>query len=49
MSKLIKTILNKVDYEGRNPDLDFTVDKDIVISAERELELMDKGFQNRKK
>ncbi len=45
----IKTILNKVDYEGRNPDLDFTVDKDVVISAERELELMDKGFQNRKK
>lgn len=44
----IKTILNKVDYEGRNPDLDFSVDKDIVISAERELELMDKSFQNKR-
>jgi len=45
----IKTILNKVDYEGRDPDIDFAVDTDIVISAERELELMDKSFQNRKK
>jgi polyphosphate kinase len=45
----IKTILNKVDYEGRDLDLDFNVDRDIVISAERELELMDKGFQNLKR
>ena len=37
----IKTILNKVDYEGRNLDIDFTVDPDIVISAEKELELME--------
>ncbi len=44
----IKTILNKVDYEGRDPELDFTVDSNIVISAERELELMDKSFQNKK-
>jgi len=44
----IKTILNKVDYEGRNPDIDFSVDKDVVISAEKELELMDKSFQNKK-
>lgn len=44
----IKTILNKVDYEGRNPDIDFSVDKQIVISAEKELELMDKSFQNKK-
>jgi len=44
----IKTILNKVDYEGRSPDIDFTVNKEIVISAERELELMDKSFQKSK-
>ncbi|MDD2698542.1 MAG: polyphosphate kinase 2 [Arcobacteraceae bacterium] len=37
----IKTILNKVDYEGRNLDIDFTVDPNIVISAEKELELME--------
>jgi polyphosphate kinase 2 len=44
----IKTILNKVDYEGRDESIDFSVDTDIVISAERELELMDKSFQNKK-
>jgi polyphosphate kinase 2 (PPK2 family) len=44
----IKTILNKVDYEGRDKNIDFSVDKDIVISAELELELMDKSFQNKK-
>ena len=43
----IKIILNKVDYEGRDPNIDFSVDKDIVISAEKELELMDKSFQSR--
>lgn len=43
----IKTILNKVDYEGRDENLDFSVDPDIVISAEREMELMDKGFMNK--
>jgi len=37
----IKTILNKVDYEGRSLDIDFTVDSTIVISAEKELELME--------
>ncbi|MBD3841714.1 MAG: polyphosphate kinase 2 [Campylobacterales bacterium] len=42
----IKTILNKVDYEGRDENIDFTVDPNIVISAEKELELMDKSFQN---
>ncbi|MCD4757384.1 MAG: polyphosphate kinase 2 [Arcobacteraceae bacterium] len=36
----IKTILNKVDYEGRGTRIDFTVDPDIVISAEKELENM---------
>ena len=37
----IKTILNKVDYEGRSSEIDFSVDPDIVISAEKELELME--------
>lgn len=43
----IKTILNKIDYENRDNELDFTVDPNIVISAEKELELMDKSFQNK--
>ncbi len=37
----IKTILNKVDYEGRDERIDFTLDPEIVISAEKELEIMD--------
>ncbi len=37
----IKTILNKVDYEGKDPRVDFTVDKKIVITAEEELHNMD--------
>lgn len=37
----IKVILNSVDYEGRDPRLDYEVDKDIVITANRELEIMD--------
>jgi len=37
----IKTILNKVNYEGRSSEIDFSVDPNIVISAEKELELME--------
>ncbi|XPV67702.1 MAG: polyphosphate kinase 2 [Halarcobacter sp.] len=37
----IKTILNKVDYEGRDSRLDFEVDPNIVITAKKELEIMD--------
>lgn len=37
----MKVILNSVPYEDRNPDLDFSVDSDIVISGARELELME--------
>ena len=37
----IKVILNAIDYEGKDHRLDFTVDSDIVITAEKELELMD--------
>jgi len=36
----IKTILNKVDYEGRDERIDFSVDPNIVITAEKELENM---------
>src|SRR5574344_3768 len=36
----IKVILNSIDYEGKDTRLDFTVDNDIVITAEKELELM---------
>lgn len=37
----IKVILNSIDYEGRDTRLDFEVDKDIVITAKKELEIMD--------
>ena len=36
----IKTILNKVDYEGKDERIDFTVDSNIVITAKKELEIM---------
>lgn len=37
----MKVILNAVDYEGRDPDLDFTVDPDVVFSGKEELARMD--------
>jgi hypothetical protein len=37
----IKVILNSIPYEGRDERLDFSVDSDIVITAEKELEIMD--------
>ncbi len=37
----MKVILNAVDYVGRDPDLDFTPDPEIVISGEDELRRMD--------
>lgn len=37
----IKTILNSVDYEGRDDRIDYNVDPSIVTSAEKELEIMD--------
>ncbi len=36
----IKTILNKVDYEGKDERVNFDVDPEIVISSEKELENM---------
>ncbi len=37
----IKTILNSVDYEGKDERINFIVDPEIVTSAEKELEIMD--------
>ena len=37
----MKVILNSVNYEERNPDLDYTLDPNIVISGAREIENMD--------
>jgi polyphosphate kinase 2 len=37
----MKLILNSVDYEGRDPQLDFVPDPAVVASGARELELME--------
>ena len=37
----MKVILNAVDYEGRNPDLDFTIDSEVVFTGREELSRMD--------
>ena len=37
----LKVILNSVDYEGRDENLDYTLDPTIVISGAREIEIMD--------
>ena len=37
----MKVILNSVPYEGRNPDLDFVPDPEIVISGAQEIALME--------
>ena len=37
----MKVILNAVDYEGRDPDLDFTIDPAIVFTGREELSRMD--------
>jgi len=37
----MKVILNAVNYEDRNPELDYTLDSNIVISGAREIEIMD--------
>jgi polyphosphate kinase 2 len=39
----MKVILNAVDYEDRNPDLEFTTDPKIVVSGADELARMDEG------
>jgi polyphosphate kinase 2 len=37
----IKVILNSVDYADRNPELDYALDPEIVISGAREIEIME--------
>jgi len=37
----IKVILNSIDYADRNPDLNYDLDPEIVISGARELEIME--------
>ncbi len=41
----MKVILNQLDYEGRNMDLDFTLNTDIVVSGAHELEIMDRHLK----
>jgi polyphosphate kinase 2 len=42
----IKVILNSVDYEDRNMDLNYTLDKDIAHSGEDEIRIMDSDFNS---
>jgi polyphosphate kinase 2 (PPK2 family) len=37
----MKVLLNAVDYTGRNPELDYALDPEIVISGAREIEIME--------
>ena len=37
----MKVVLNTVDYDNRDPDLDFVPDPEVVISGSREIELME--------
>jgi polyphosphate kinase 2 len=37
----LKVIVNSVNYEGRDAELDYTLNPDIVISGAREIEIMD--------
>lgn len=45
----VKSILNKVDYDGRNMSLDYTVDPDIYYSGAREIELMENHLREKGK
>lgn len=36
----MKLILSQVDYEGKNPELSYEIDKEIVFSAQEEIKLM---------
>ena len=37
----LKVVLNAVPYDGRDPELDFVPDHEIVVSGSREIELME--------
>ncbi|MBN2816141.1 MAG: polyphosphate kinase 2 [Campylobacterales bacterium] len=39
----MKLILSQIDYEGKNRNLDYTIDKEIVFTASEELALMKKN------
>lgn len=45
----IKSILNKIDYEGKNTDLDYTLDEGIVHSGAVEIEIMEKQLREQGK
>lgn len=45
----MKVILNHVDYEDRNMDINFTLDKNLVHSGAYELELMDRHLKKKGK
>jgi len=45
----IKSILNKVDYEGRNLNLDYTKDSAIFYSGAHEIELMENHLREKGK
>jgi len=36
----IKVILNSIDYENKNPNLDYTVDNNIVVNGDEEIKIM---------
>ena len=37
----LKVIINSINYDGRDENLDYTLDSEIVISGAREIEIMD--------
>jgi len=39
----MKLILSQIEYEGKNRNLDYTMNKDVVFTAQEELELMNKN------
>jgi len=45
----VKSILNKVDYDGRNMSLDYTVDPETYYSGAREIELMENHLREKGK
>jgi len=45
----VKSILNRVDYEGRNMSLDYTVDENIYYSGALEIELMENHLREKGK
>jgi polyphosphate kinase len=45
----VKSILNKVDYAGRNMSLDYTVDPEVYYSGAREIELMENHLREKGK